>query len=132
MASANYDHPSFITRQMESFGKTTAGASGTSVLAVYPTAMRVRRVSASITTVGTSSGAGAALGLYAYDGTTTTTASATLFTLGSSTVNTMFTSADLNFAVPAGGMLFAKNGTDASSVVNLTAEIHLDPTTASW
>lgn len=131
MASDNYNHPSYITRQMETFGKTTAGASGTSVLAGYPTAMRVRRMSAAIAVAGTSPVTGAFLQPYAYDGTTTYTASASIAT-GSSAVNSVVTAQDLNFYVPANSILFVKNGTDASAAAIVTAEIHLDPTNGSW
>ena len=131
MASDNYNHPSYITRQMEICGKTTAGASGTTLLGGFPTAMRVRRMSALVTVAGTSAVTGAFLQPYAYDGTSTYTATGSIAT-GSSAVNAVVTSADLNFLVPANAALYVKNGTDASAVAIVTAEIHLDPTNGSW
>lgn len=131
MASDNYNHPSYITRQMETFGKTTAGANGTSPMSSYPTAVRVRRMSAVVTAAGTSPVSGAFLQPYAYDGTTTYTASASIAT-GSSVANSVVTVADLNFYVPANAVFYVKNGTDATAAAIVTAEIHLDPTNGSW
>ena len=131
MASDNYTHPSYITRQMETFGKTTAGANGTSVLASYPTAVRVRRMSVVVSGLGTSPVTGAFLQPYAYDGTSTYTASASIAT-GSSAIGSVVSVADLNFYVPPNSVFYVKNGTDASAAATVTAEIHLDPTNGSW
>ena len=131
MASDNYNHPSYITRQMETYAKTTPGASGTSVLGGFPTAMRIRRMSAAVTTAGTSAVTGAFLQPYAYDGTSTFTATGSIAT-GSAAINAVVTSPDLNFLVPANAILFVKNGTDASAGAIVTAEMHLDPTNGSW
>jgi|SRR6185437_15641391 len=132
MSSDNYNHPSFITRQMDNLGKTTAGASGTSCLTAYPTAMRLHRIGVVVTAAGTSTGV--SLNAYALSGTTTTTAMATALALSSATATAGYSvvTSDLNFAIPAGATFFTVGGTDATAVQNVTLEMTLDPTTASW
>ena len=128
MAQGNYDHPSYITRQMDNLGATTAGANGTSLITVYPMDERIRRISAVVLT------AGATAGTYLYPmiltGTTTTTLGT--MTMGTSTANTVVQLADVNTLLPTSSLLFVKNGTDATGKSSVTVELHGDPTTGTW
>jgi hypothetical protein len=129
--TANYDHPTFITRQMDNLGKTTAGASGTSLITAYPTAVRLHRVAVAVASQGTS--AGVAVNVINLSGTTTTTAAAIALSSATATVGyTSVTAGDLNFSIPAGSITYITNGTDATGVSSVTLELTLDPTLASW
>ena len=147
MGQGSYDHPSYLTRQVISL-TNTAGASGTSGWKSFVSDMRFRKASVTVRTAGTSSGAGAAalllvIGTYVTGfstggiGTalTTTTGTNTVGTLavalGSSAAGFVGTSSDLNFRLMAGSALALKNGTDATSVYDVSLEAYLDPE-ATW
>jgi hypothetical protein len=142
----NYDHPSYLTRQVIDLDVSTAGASGTSGAVSFISDMRLRKASVTIRTAGTSSGTGALASLIyigtSYQGygtlggtntlsTNTTTATLGSIALGSSTANTVVTFADMDARLVAGGVLAQKNGTDATSVYKMTLEMYLDPA-ATW
>lgn len=128
MAQGNYDHPSYITRQMDNLGATTAGANGTSLVSGYPMDERLRRFTATVLTAGTTAGT------YLYPmiitGTTTTTLGT--MTMGTSAANTVVQLADVNTLLPTGSVLFMKNGTDATGKSIVVIELHGDPTTGTW
>jgi hypothetical protein len=142
MAQGNYDHPSYLTRQSLNLGATTAGNAGSSGSITFISDMRVRKMAASVRVAGTSAGAGNSANLM-YVGTivtgyatgligtglTTTTGTNTVGTiaLGSTAAYTVTTSTDMNTKLVAGGVLFIKNGTDATGTVNMTLEAYIDP-----
>lgn len=145
MAQGNYDHPSYLTRQALHLGASTAGASGTSGGWSFISDMRVRKMSVTVRTAGTSSGAGNSCSLV-YIGTmvtgfgtgagftlTTSTGTNTVGTvaLGSSAAYVVTTSTDMNTRLVAGGTLVYKNGTDATGVYAAMVESYLDPE-ATW
>ncbi|HKS73275.1 MAG TPA: hypothetical protein VJQ82_08760 [Terriglobales bacterium] len=136
------DHPSYLTRTCFNMGLTSAGANGTSGVVAFPNNMRVRNVSATVTTAGTSATSGnqvivACIGTYTQFGTTgvatagTTTATLGTIVLGTSAANVVATSGDLNTCINAGSILYLKNGTDATGVARVAAELHVDPL-GSW
>lgn len=128
MAQGNYDHPSYIARQMDNLGVTTAGANGTSIMATYPMDMNVRRMSALVVTAGTT--AGAFLYPMIFTGTTTTTLGT--ITLTTNTANSVIQLADVNTLIPTGSLFGFKNGTDATGKAIMTVEIHGNPLTGTW
>lgn len=139
MGAGNYDHPSYLARQQVSLGRTTAGANGTSPNAkAFTNNQRLRNVTAVVGTAGTSATSGnqviiGCVGTCTQFGTTGVgtvgTATTTLGTivLGTSTANSVATSGDLNVCLNAGAVLYLKNGTDATGVAEVTAEMHVDP-----
>jgi len=129
LAQGNYDHPSYITRQMNDC-ITVAGASGTTVLAAYPMDVNIRRLSAAVLTAGTSAGAGNAIYPMILNGTTTSTLGT--FTLGTLTANSVVQLPDVNTLLPTGSILFFKNGTDATGKAALGIELHGNPLTGTW
>jgi len=145
-AQGNYDHPSYLTRQAISLGVTTAGNAGTSQGKAFISDMRIRKAIATVRTAGTSSGGGNAVNIvcigtyvtgYASGliGTALTTSSGTntigTIALGSSAAYTTTTSTDMDAKIQAGAVLVLKNGTDATGVCDVTAEMYLDPG-ATW
>jgi hypothetical protein len=127
MAQGNYDHPSYLTRQMEVLGKTTAGASGTSLPFSFPVDIRARQLSVVVATAGTT--AGAKVNLISLNGTTTTTVGSVA--TSTSTANTVLTSTDMNTIVTAGSLMYLTNGTDATSVAYASLHFHVDPS-GTW
>lgn len=142
MPQGNYDHPSYVTRQQIVLAKSTAGANGTSYFFGFPETVRIRNVSATVVTAGTSAGAGNACQLLAIGtsapvggtSTTTTTTTATIgsINLGTSTANVVSTSGDLNTILYQGSILAIKNGTDATGVFQPVVELHIDPYLGTW
>lgn len=123
MGQGNYDHPSYITRQQINLGNTTAG-NGTVGIRFSPLSnLRVRNVSATVMTAGTSAGHI----LTIKNGTT----SVGSITLSTNTAGFVGTSGDLNTTVTAGTVLSVTNGTDATGVASVAAEAYLDPQ-ATW
>lgn len=147
MASqGNYDHPSYLTRQVIGMGATTAGANGTSGTMSMISDMRIRKAAVTVRVAGTSSGAGNQVMLLcigtSYQGygtlggtntlsTNTTTATLGTCALGSSTANTVATFADMDARIVAGSILALKNGTDATGTAEVRMEAYLDPA-ATW
>lgn len=122
-----YDHPSFLTRQCELVGVTTAGANGTSSGGlVFPWDINVHTVLAVVKTAGTSAGAGNQAILLA--GTATLGSVA----LGTNTAGYVGTSGDLATKVTAGTPLYIKNGTDATGVCWVNIEWNAAPDTATF
>lgn len=121
MGQGPYDHPSYLTRQALCLGLTTAGNGGTSLRKSFPNDMRIRNISATVQTAGTSASPGHALTVR--NGTT----SIGLLALGTATQNGTVTSGDLNFTLPKGSVLNFLNGTDATGVADVVVEAHLDP-----
>lgn len=131
MGQGNYDHPSYLTRQQMVLGKTTAGAGGTSILATFPSAIRVRTLNAGIITAGTVVGTGvgaAGVAVSLYNGTAVVNGTVSLST---NAKGVWGTTADLNYTIPAGGTLAIVNGTDATFVATVGIEYYLDPA-ATW
>lgn len=137
------DHPSYLTRQQHSMGQSTAGANGTSCIRGFPSNVRIRNVSAAVVVAGTSATTGHEAIIYCL-GTCTTFNSKGVGTQGTSTtslgvialntqaVGYVGTSGDLNAEINQGSIIFAKNGTDATGVFSLTAELYLDPVQGVW
>lgn len=145
-AQGNYDHPSYLARQQISLGTTTAGNAGTSQGRAFISDMRMRKAIATVRTAGTSSGGGNAvniicIGTYVTGyssgliGTALTTSSGTntvgTIALGSSAAYTTTTSTDMDVKILAGSVLALKNGTDATGVADIVAEMYIDPG-ATW
>lgn len=126
MGQGNYDHPSYLTRQQIVFGRTTAGAGGTSIRCTFPSAMRLRSVSCMVVTAGTVGTAAAAGIVIQQDGTAKGTIALTTNVAG-----VVGTVGSLNVTIPANGTLSFVNGTDATFVGYVSAEMHLDPG-ATW
>lgn len=140
----NYDHPSYLTRQMIALDVSTAGANGTSATISFPVNMRLRTVASTVRVAGTSATSGNQAQLL-YIGTsvqgynlspvvlTTSTTTATLGVAnnGTSTAVSVNTSSDLNALLIAGGVLAVKNGTDATGTCKCVLEMYLDPS-ATW
>lgn len=132
MSQGNYDHPSYITRQMLNLGNTTAGAGGTSARRQFPWPIRVRSIVAGVVTAGTVVGtgvgaAGACVSLL-NNGTAIGTSTVVLST---NAAGVFGTAGDMNFTLAAGNTLSVVNGTDATLVANVGVEWHIDPS-ATW
>lgn len=125
MGQGNYDHPSYLTRQMIALGKSVAGANGTSCYKAFPSNMRVRNVVGCPTIAGTSATTGHK-GIV-LNGTT----SLGEVVLGTNAVGVTGSSGDLNSTITAGTALSIKNGTDATGVAEFIAEMYIDPA-GSW
>ena len=126
--SQAYDHPTYTARQSASF-TSTAGASGVGCRFTAFTGMLAWSATATVTTAGTSVGAGAAAIIQKVSGTTTSTLGT--ITLGSSTANTVV---NLALSTVTGGVtmlqgdrLIAVNGTDATSAFSLAFEVSVSP-----
>lgn len=125
MGQGSYDHPSYLARHWQHFGRTSAGAAGTSIRHTPPFAIRVRSVTAGVVTAGTVAGAAAGI-VIQQDGTAKGT-----ITLSTNVAGVFGTVGSLDFTVPKGGTLAFVNGTDATFVADVSAEYHLDPST-TW
>lgn len=142
--SGRYDHPSYLTRQIEVLGKTTAGANtvqffGTANAGfVSPIDIRIRNATASIQVAGTSTSPGSAIIFYCLGttyqfpgtqvinpigtanalstavATNTTTTTLGYIPTGTATPGAVVQSGDMNFRLQAGSTLQIKNGTDAT------------------
>src|SRR5271168_2480929 len=143
MASqGNYDHPSYLTRQVNDLDVNTAGSAGVSAAASYVSNMRLRKAIDLVRVAGTSGTTGTARRLI-YVGTsvqgftgtalTTTTTTATLgsVSVGTSAALTLTTYADMDALLYAGGYLAVQNGTDATGTGKTYLEMYLDPS-ATW
>lgn len=130
MAQGNYDHPSYLTRQMFNIGRTVAGSAGTTagIFFSFPFAIRARQLQAVVGTAGTATGA--AVSLVHVSGTTTTT-DGTL-TLSTNTANSVLTSTDFNATIPANSLCYLLNAADTVVVANVGLHYHIDPTTGTW
>lgn len=126
MAQGNYDHPSYLTRQLLAF-LTAAGANGTSGSISLPWDVRIHQLSVVVATAGTSSGAGNQV--FVLNGTSTV---GSPIVLGSGTAGTTGTSGDLNTKITAGSLISLKNGTDATGVVRAVLEYNIAPDTGTW
>jgi 3D (Asp-Asp-Asp) domain-containing protein len=120
MAQASYDHPGYLARLLVNMGNTTAGASGTSGRMSFPTAMRIRNVSVTVAVAGTSATTGNKVDIFVGTASVGTVAN------GTNTAGSVGTSGDLNTLIPVGTVLALKNGTDATGVANVVAEMHID------
>jgi hypothetical protein len=123
MAQGNYDHPSYLTRQMVQLGRTTAGATGTSAYFGAVSNFVVRKVALTVQIAGTAATTSTVL--------SGTTSIGTIAITSAAVAGTVFTSADLNTLVTAGNALSIKNGADATHVVQAVAEAYLD-VQATW
>ena len=128
MAQGQYDHPSYITRQMDNLGVTTSGANGTSLRVAYAPTMRLRRVQCVVQVAGTATTN--QVNIINLNGTTTTTVGSVV--LSTSAVNTVVAGTDFNYTVPTGSLLYVTNGADATGVTGVTYEVHLDPLLGTW
>lgn len=131
---ANYDHPSFITRQMEYIGVTSAGNAAVSFKVPTVTAMRLRRFAVTVAAAGTSTGAAINIISVGLNGTstTTTTVTAGTLTLSTATVGAVLVSTDCNYTMPVGAYFAFQNGTDATATGSVLVEFHLDPLLATF
>jgi hypothetical protein len=138
MAQGAYDHPSYLARQALVLAQSTAGANGTSGGWSFISDMRIRKMSVTVRTAGTSAAGGHACNLLVvgtcitgYNTTTLTTNTGTTtigtVALGSSAAYSVSTSTDMNVRVLAGSVLVTKNGTDATGVYQATLETYIDP-----
>ena len=86
MPQGNYDHPSYLTRQYDFIGKTTAGANSlqTALYAAYPNAIRLRNAAALVNVAGTSATTGNAVQVLCI-GTCTQISTAGVQTVGTGT-----------------------------------------------
>jgi hypothetical protein len=125
MGTGRYDHPAYLVPQWQHFGKTTAGAAGTSIRHTPPYAIRIKSVTAGVVTAGTVAGAAAGI-VIQQDGTAKGTIS-----LSTNVAGVFGTAGGLDFTVPAGGTLAFVNGTDATFVADVSMEYKIDPA-ASW
>lgn len=125
MGAGAYDHPSYLTRQQVALGRTLAGASVVSIQKSFLSAMRIRNVSATVVTAGTVASTNASAILKSG-----TTALGT-FALSTNAVGATSTLGDLNVTIPAGTVLSVTNGTDATIISDLVAEMYIDPA-GSW
>lgn len=129
MPQGNYDHPSYVARQLALLGVTTAGANGTTTTNfIAPWDVNIHNVTAIVKTAGTSATTGNKVFLLA--GTSTITAGSV--TLGSSTAGVSGTSGDAAFKVTAGTQINIKNGTDATGVAVVTFDYNIAPDTGTW
>jgi hypothetical protein len=144
MASSDYTHPSYLTRQSIGLGASTAGANGTSGGRAFLSDIRIRNIIAVVRTAGTSATSGNSANIMCVGTITTgfnlvpqvlTTSTGTntvgTIALGSALAFTTGTSGDRNTVVQAGSVLFIKNGTDATGVADVTMEAYINPG-ASW
>jgi hypothetical protein len=140
MATANYDHPSFLTRQFMDAFVTTAGNGAVSGGVAFPWDVRIRNAIATVRTAGTATGnqvqiltIGTSYTLTA-TGTTTNTGTTTVgsIVLGTQAAYATGTSGDLNCRIQQGCVVALKNGTDATGVAYVGIDAYLDPATASW
>lgn len=123
MGAGPYDHPSYLTRQALCLGLTTAGNGGTSLRKSFPNDMRIRNISLTAQVAGTSAGHTVTV----RNGTT----SIGVATLGTTTINGVTTTGDLNYLLPKGSVLNFLNGTDATGVADIVVEAHVDAN-SSW
>src|SRR4051812_49406165 len=114
MAQGAYDHPSYLTRQHLLLGKTAAGAGGTSILATFPYAIRLRTMNAGVFTGGTVVGTGVGAAGVAVSLLNGTAIVGGTVSLSTNAKGVFGTTSDLNYTVPAGGTLAVVNGTDAT------------------
>lgn len=142
MPQGNYDHPSYLTRQYDFLGRTTAGTNSLQTLlyATYPNNIRVRNVSALVGTAGTAT---TNVVKVLCIGTCTTFSAAGVGTQGTgttslgqcvlstSTAGVVATSGDCNATINAGSILALQTGADGTGVANVTVEFHTDPL-ATW
>jgi len=130
MAQGNYDHPTYVARQLDFAGATTVGANGTSLVQGFPMAIRFRGFAATVATIGTA-GAGT-LNALSLVGTVTTTLASVALSSATATVNFTALSTDPNALIPVGGLLYFTNGADAVVKSNVTTHFHVDPSTGTW
>lgn len=127
MASGPYTDPNYLVRQQVSVGRTLAGAASTTLRYSPLTAVRLRNVAVTVVTAGTV--AGAAAGIVVLNGTT----ALSTISLSTNIAGVVGTSGDLNTAIAAGGVINFANGTDATFIGHVVAELHDDPiASSSW
>ena len=124
MPQGNYDHPTYLARQILTM-VTTAGANGTSNSVILPWDVDVHQMSAVVVTAGTTAGNT----VFLLNGTTSVTNS--LITLSTNTAGVTGTTGDLATKITAGTLISLKNGTDATGVARVTLEYNLNPQ-ATW
>lgn len=124
MSQANYDHPSYLTRQLLHFAASTAGANGTSAQVALPWDVNVHNLSAVVLTAGTATTNQAIL----LSGTATVGSVA----LSTNAAGYVGTSGDLATKITAGTLISIKNGADATGVCRCTIDYNLAPDTATW
>jgi hypothetical protein len=138
----NYDHPSYLTRQMTDLDVSTAGSTTVSAACSFVSNVRIRKAVDVVRVAGTTAGT---IRRLIYVGTsvtgyntpnvalTTTTTTATLgsITLSTATASSVTTYADMNTLLVAGGYLAVQNGTDATGTGKTMLELYLDPS-ATW
>jgi hypothetical protein len=136
MGQGNYDHPSYITRQIRGLGASTAGANGLSGGVAVVSDTRIRQAIATVRVAGTSASTGHQAILLcvgtvvnAATGTATSTTTATLAAISLNTLTAYVTntSSDINQIIKAGSVLLLKNGTDATGTYDVSLECYLDP-----
>lgn len=133
-SSGSYTDPSFLVRQRCFLGRTTAGAAGTSILDTPYSAMRLHALTAGVITAGTvvGTGVGAAGVAVNVQVNGSNIANGTI-ALSTNAKGVFGTTADLNYAVPAGGTISIVNGTDATFVCTVAYDWSLDPApTTTW
>lgn len=127
MAQGNYDHPTYITRQMVLLGNIVATSLGTFAKGAYPMDIMFRGFELLVVGAGP---AAAAMTAYMLNGTTTT--SLATVSIGTATALTPLRSNDPNTLVPQGAAVFYKCGTDSTGTYAVTQMHHGSPSTGTW
>jgi len=126
MAQGNYDHPTYLTRQILQFQGLAAGAAGTSGHQALPLNMRLRAAQVTIRTAGT---VGTNVQAILFAGTLALGTGS--FGTGGQTIGQQVAIADMNATVTSGTVLSVKNGADATAITAVAVEAYVDPA-ATW
>lgn len=126
MPQGNYDHPTYLTRQIRTvIQSTTAGANGTSAPGIsFPWDVNIHQAVCIVTTAGTATGHKAIV--------LSGTSSIGQVVLSTNTAGFVGTSGDIATKVTAGTLISAKNGTDATGTFRLDIEYNIAPDTGTW
>ncbi len=123
MAQGNYDHPSYLTRQMIPLGAIAAGV-GTSLFRTFPCDMRIRKVASCVLVAGTQT----AWNCTIFNGTNSI---GTIALGGTAAIKASGTSGDCNSLLPAGSVLSISNLLEATGTATFVVEAHVDPS-GTW
>ena len=126
MPQGNYDHPSYITRQMINL-TGTAGANGTSIGQIFPWDVVVHKMVAVVNVAGTTAGNT----VFLLNGTSTVANSTIVLTTSTAGV-VVSNTVDLNQKITAGAVLSLKNGTDATGSSRVAVEYNIAPDSGTW
>lgn len=122
MAQGEYTHPSYLTRQM--LGMKTIAGVGTTAQRSFPSAMRIRNLSALASVAGTQT----SWNITVLNGTSSI---GNIAMGGTAAKGAISTSGDLNATIAVGTALGLSVAGEATGVADVTIEAHLDPA-ATW